>query len=72
MKKHIVVLTGAGISAEGGLDWTPFGRLTVWWTQHRIEDVATILKSSEVVGSPSPAIGNCLFNRSIFAPSMCI
>lgn len=39
MKKHLVVLSGAGISAESGLKtFRDDGGL---WEQHRIEDVAT-------------------------------
>ena len=39
MKPHIVVLTGAGISAESGLKtFRDSGGL---WEKHRIEDVAT-------------------------------
>ncbi|MDQ2076619.1 NAD-dependent deacylase [Marinimicrobium sp. ABcell2] len=39
MKKHIVVLTGAGISAESGLG--TFRASDGLWERHRIEDVAT-------------------------------
>ena len=39
MKPHIVVLSGAGISAESGLKtFRDSGGL---WENHRIEDVAT-------------------------------
>lgn len=39
MKKHIVVLTGAGISAESGIK--TFRDADGLWNNHRIEDVAT-------------------------------
>ena len=39
MKKHIVVLTGAGISAESGLQ--TFRDHDGLWMGHRVEDVAT-------------------------------
>ena len=39
MKKNIVVLTGAGISAESGV--STFRDSNGLWEQHRIEDVAT-------------------------------
>lgn len=39
MKKHIVVLTGAGISAESGI--STFRDSDGLWNNHRIEDVAT-------------------------------
>ncbi len=39
MKKHLVVLTGAGISAESGLK--TFRDSDGLWENHRIEDVAT-------------------------------
>ncbi|MCR4659702.1 MAG: NAD-dependent deacylase [Bacteroidales bacterium] len=38
-KKHIVVLTGAGISAESGI--STFRDSDGLWEQHRVEDVAT-------------------------------
>lgn len=39
MKKNIVILTGAGISAESGL--STFRDNDGLWEQHRVEDVAT-------------------------------
>jgi len=39
MKPRIVVLTGAGISAESGI--ATFRDSGGLWEQHRIEDVAT-------------------------------
>jgi len=39
MKKHLVVLTGAGISVESGL--STFRDSDGLWEKHRIEDVAT-------------------------------
>lgn len=39
MKKHLVVLTGAGISAESGLK--TFRDSDGLWENHRVEDVAT-------------------------------
>ena len=37
--KHLVVLTGAGISAESGL--ATFRDQNGLWCDHRVEDVAT-------------------------------
>jgi NAD-dependent deacetylase len=39
MKKNIVILTGAGISAESGLK--TFRDNNGLWENHRVEDVAT-------------------------------
>lgn len=40
MKRKLVVLTGAGVSAESGI--TTFRDSDGLWEQHRVEDVATI------------------------------
>ena len=40
MKKNLVVLTGAGISAESGV--STFRDSDGLWEQHRVEDVASI------------------------------
>ena len=37
--KHIVILTGAGISAESGIK--TFRACDGLWEEHRVEDVAT-------------------------------
>jgi len=37
--RNIVILTGAGISAESGID--TFRSAGGWWENHRVEDVAT-------------------------------
>ena len=39
MKKRLVVLTGAGISAESGI--RTFRDSDGMWEEHRVEDVAT-------------------------------
>ena len=39
MKKNLVVLTGAGMSAESGI--STFRDSGGLWEQHRVEDVAT-------------------------------
>ena len=40
MKKNLVVLTGAGVSAESGV--STFRDSDGLWEQHRVEDVASI------------------------------
>jgi len=39
LPQHIVILTGAGVSAESGIDTFRGGGGL--WEQHRVEDVAT-------------------------------
>ena len=41
MKKKLVVLTGAGVSAESGV--STFRDSDGLWEQHKVEDVASIL-----------------------------
>ena len=56
MKKHLVVLTGAGISAESGLK--TFRDSDGLWEKHRIEDVAT-----PEAWSKNPALVNEFYNQ---------
>ena len=56
MKKNLVVLTGAGISAESGLK--TFRDSDGLWEKHRIEDVAT-----PEAWSKNPALVNEFYNQ---------
>ena len=50
----IVILTGAGISAESGL--STFRRDNGLWNNYKIEDVATICPDCDISGMLKPNI----------------